>query len=104
MISFSLSAVGILLVFYLYLLARPAGIKRSALFLIGAGGIVMALVGGFFAIWAPRMWANVLVGLFSTIGSLVAFGGAFLACYGGKLPLEIGGVDAEAASENTTEP
>jgi len=103
MIRFGLSAAGILLVFYLYLLARPAGIRRGAFFLIGAGGIVLALVGGFFETWTPRTWANVLVGLFSTIGSLAAFVGAFLACYGGKLPVEIPGVGGEVAPEDAPE-
>ena len=94
-IIFSLSAAGILLVFYLYLLAKPQCIKRGAFFQIGAAGLVLTMISGFFSTWGGRAWADVLVGLFGTIGVLVAFLAAIVACYGGKLPMKIPGTEAE---------
>ena len=93
----SLSAAGILLVFYLYLLVRPQAVKRCPCFLIGSLGLLLVLLTGFFSPWACATWARVLIGIFSTIGVLVAFLCAIAACFGGKLPVEIRGTE-------TTEP
>ena len=89
MVNLSLSVAAILLVFYLYLLVRPERIKRNACFLIGACGLVLAIIGAFFAPWANlgRDWAMVLVAIFGTFGALIAFIAGVLACYAGKLPL-----------------
>ncbi len=89
MVNFSLSVAAILLVFYLYLLAKPEKIKRNPCFLIGTAGLVLAIIGAFFAPWASvgSNWAMVLVAIFGTFGSLIAFIAAVLACYAGKLPL-----------------
>ena len=85
MANFSFTAAGILLVFYLYLLVKPAAVKHNPMFLIGACGLVLVLIGGFFG--------RSLSGIFTVIGTLVAFGGAFLACYGGRLPVSIPGME-----------
>ncbi|MHC4294660.1 MAG: hypothetical protein ACYSTL_03650 [Planctomycetota bacterium] len=85
MLSFNLFATGILLVFYLYLLVHPEHVKRCMFAMIGAAGLLVALFSGFFIPWLGSNWANVLVGLLSTIGSLIAFVSAFLACCSGKV-------------------
>lgn len=71
---------GLLLVFYLYLLARPQHIKRCCCFTIGAGGLAAVILIGFFNIWASHTWARVLIGVFGTLGTLTAFIGACFAC------------------------
>lgn len=93
MISFTLTADGILLVFYLVLLVRPAFVRRPAFFWIGAGGLGLAIFGAVFATITADLWARILTAIFGTVGALAAFGGALVACYGGKVP----GVDAPAA-------
>ena len=100
MVTFNLVVVGILLVFYLYLLARSQCVKRNGCFLVGAAGLGLAILSGFFTPWLPQTWAGVFVGLLSTIGSLVAFLGAFCACYCGKLPVEIPGEQPPAEAES----
>jgi hypothetical protein len=95
MVAFNLIVVVILLVFYLYLLVKPRSIRRHAMFLLGASGLLVAIFGGLFSGWLGCHWANVLVAIFSTIGSLAAFGGVILACYGGKLQIGISQVQAE---------
>ncbi len=84
-LSFSLSAAGILLVFYLYLLVKPQCVKKPMFFWIGSLGLVLAIIGSFFLPWIGSAWAKILVSLFSTIGSLVALIGVMLACCGEKL-------------------
>lgn len=103
-IGFSLTAAGILLVFYLVLLVCPKCIKRRPLFLLGSGGVALTLLAGFFAPWSGRGWANAIIAVFTTVGTLIAFAGAFLACYGGKLPVNIPGMqekETEAPAEET---
>jgi len=99
MADLSFTAAGILLVFYLYLLVKPAAVKRNPMFLIGACGLVLVLIGSFFGPWAAqgRNWARVLLGIFTVVGTLAAFGGAFLACYGGRLPIDIPGMESGPA-------
>ena len=101
MVNFSLSVAAILLVFYLYLLVRPERIKRNGFFLIGTAGLVLALIGAFFAPWANvgRDWAMVLVAIFGTFGSLIAFIAGVLACYAGKLPLPREPADQTSSSQ-----
>ena len=100
MVAFNLLVVGILLVFYLYLLARSQCVNRNSCFLVGAAGLALAIASGFFTPWLGQTWANVLVGILSTIGGLVAFLGAFCACYCGKLPVEIPGEQPPAKAES----
>ena len=91
----SISAGVVLLVFYLVVLVKPGCIKRGPFFLIGIAGLLLVLLTGFFLPWAGKSWANVLIGLFSTIGAIVAFASAVLACYGGKLPVAIPGEQSQ---------
>ena len=103
-IAFSLTASVILLVFYLVLLVFPKCIKRRPLFLLGSGGVALTLIAGFFSPWPGRPWADAIVAVFATVGTLIAFAGAFLACYGGELPVNIPGMqekEAEAPADQT---
>ncbi len=104
-IGFGLTTAGILLAFYLVLLVRPQCIKRSIFFALGAMGVVLTLVAGFFCPWLGDSWANVLVGILTTVGSLVAFIGAFAACYEGELPIkvEIAKVESNAKADKPAE-
>lgn len=101
-VGFTLSTAAILLIFYLYVLVRPECVKRCVFFLIGTCGVVLTLIAGFFAPWIGRTWASALVGIFTTIGSLVAFGSAIVACYGGKLPVKIPGTEKLPPEEQET--
>ena len=77
----------ILIVFYLYLLVRPAFIKRNFCFILGACAIVVSmLLIGILDIWSDKAAVSVLCGIFGAILDVIAFGSAVGACYGGKLP------------------
>ena len=81
--DFAFSSLVILLVFYLYLLARWQYVKRPFFFLIGAAGILFAMCGAFFTLGRATL---VVSQIFQIIGTLVAFVGAVAACFGAKLP------------------
>lgn len=103
-IGIRLTAAGVLLVFYLVLLVCPKCIKRRPLFLLGSGGVALTLLVGFFAPWEGSPWAKAVIAVFTTIGTLIAFAGAFLACYGGELPVNIPGMqekETEAPADQT---
>jgi len=86
----TLTATAILLVFYLYALAKWDVVKRPLFLLIGGGGLLMAILAGFFGAWAGMKWANILMAILNTIGTIIAFAGAFIAVYGAKLPTDAG--------------
>jgi len=75
----------ILLVFYLYLLAHFDLVKRRGCYLVGVAGLLLVLVALFFLPWLESGWAEVLVGIFNWVGSIVAFIAAVGACYGAEL-------------------
>jgi len=85
MITIGQLMTAILLVFYLYLLAHFDLVKRKGCYLVGVAGLLLIMVGMFFLPWLGSDWANVLVGIFNWVGSLVAFLAAVGACYGAEL-------------------
>ncbi len=89
--------LAILVVFYLYLLVRPQYIKRPFCMLIGAAGLLLAIVGEFFTLGRAT---EVVCEIFTIIGNLLAFVGAIATCFGGKLP----GVDNGKLGSQTIEP
>ena len=80
-----LSEFGILLVFYLYLLARWQHVKRPSLYLLGSLGILAHFCAEFFLAGDGATVCMIV----QTIGKLVAFMGVVLACFGGELPVQI---------------
>ncbi len=78
----------ILLVFYLYLLARWERVKRPLCFLFGAAGLLFWLLGQFFGLGGATLK---VAEIFRIIGVLVAFVGVVGACFGGDLPVKIPG-------------
>jgi len=87
MIDSTLAAI--LLVFYLFCLARWNVVKRPAPYLIGALGLVLVLVGRFFAVGGnPSAGVVVVTRILDVVGLLVAFCMAVVSCYGAPLPLE----------------
>jgi len=94
-VGFSLTTAGVLMVFYLVLLIFQRYVKRPPFFLLGSGGVALTLLMGFLHPWLPSPWAKAIVGIFTTIGTLIAFSCAFLAVYVGKLPVDIPGMEAE---------
>jgi len=89
-----------MLVFYLYLLARWQHVKRPAFFLLGTLGLLLAFVGRFFAVGGnPGSDIMIVVRIFDVIGSLVAFLGAVVACYGAALPGQLAKVADDLASK-----
>lgn len=102
MANLGLSATAILLVFYLYLLVRWHYVRRPMLYLIGAAGVLFAMLGGFCAV------SSVTAGvswIFSTIGGMAAFVCAIGTCYGEKLPVNLpAGLDEVAAPPETPGP
>lgn len=92
MFDVTTTVTAILLVFYLYLLARWQYVKRPWMYLLGAAGIALAILGGFFG-------AGTATRIVDTLGALIAFTGVVGACYGGKLPVW----DAIVALKKTAE-
>ena len=87
----------IMLIFYLYLLARFDRVKRPAFFLIGALGIATAFAARFFAVGGnPGAGIFVVVRVLDSIGGAAAFLMAVAACFGGKLPGKFDGLEKKA--------
>jgi hypothetical protein len=78
----------ILLIFYLYLLVRWQHVKRPLMVLVGAAGLLFAMVGRFFLIGHAN-WGTVVMQVFDCIALVIAFVGAVGACYGAKLPMNV---------------
>jgi len=93
MIDLTTAVTAILLVFYLYLLARWQHVKRPWMYLVGAVGIALAVFARFFG-------AGTAMRILNTLGALIAFKAAVGACYGGKLPVW----DTILAPKKTEEP
>ena len=74
----------ILLVFYLYGLARWHIVRRPPLFFLGALGLLFAFVGLFFTLGDGQTVSRV----FSIIGLLVAFSMAVLSCAGATVSMQ----------------
>jgi hypothetical protein len=74
----------VLMVFYLYLLARWQHVRIPMLYLIGAAGLVLGMIGGFIPSATVKEILN-------TIGCIVAFVGVVGACFGAKLPVHLPG-------------
>jgi hypothetical protein len=81
-----LNPSSILLVFYLYLLARWQYVRRPMLFLLGAAGLVFSMVGLFFTLSTDTVKVAII---FHIIGNLVAFVGGLGACFGAPLPVKL---------------
>lgn len=96
-LAFTLSATGILLVFYLAMLFKWEAVKRPFFYMIGAVGVVLAIISGFFS-FSTAKWARILITVFNTLGALIAFAGAFIACYGAKLPTDAAEAPAAPAA------
>ena len=91
-------ASSILLVFYLYLLARWERVKRPMLYLLGAAGLAFGMAGGFFLVSGSTI---TVARVFGVIGTLVAFAGVVGACFGGELPVKLPG---DLGKTNTAPP
>jgi len=78
----------LLLIFYLFLLARWQFVKRPLLYLLGAAGMVFGLIAGFFGSGEN---AAVVARIFVAISNIVAFVAAVGACFGGELPVKLPG-------------
>ncbi len=76
----------ILMIFYVYLLARWQHVKRPLFYLLGAAGLVFGMLGGFFG---HSETGAAVARIFGTIGVIVAFVSAVGACYGSELPVKI---------------
>ncbi len=91
----------IMLIFYLYLLARWQYVKRPILFLLGAAGLVFGMIGGFFG--SGETGATV-ARIFGVIGVIVAFVAAVGACFGGELPVKLPGGLTQTTSQAPQQP
>jgi hypothetical protein len=78
----------ILLIFYLVMMFYWSKVKRPWLYLIGAAGLLLTFIAPFFLVGSPgsksALW--VVVRVVVAAGNLVAFLGAFGACFGSSLP------------------
>ena len=77
----------ILLVFYLFLLVKWENVRRPIFYVIGAGGLLLGLIGMFFDGFRSE-WSGIVLSIFNSVGGIVAFLGAVAACYGCELPGE----------------
>ena len=87
MFTIAANAAAILLVFYLVMFVKWNIVRRPLFILIGAGTLVLSLIGGFFSV-SNANWSNILQTILSSIGALGGFVCGFLGCYGSKLPAE----------------
>ncbi len=87
--------LAILLVFYLYALARWQIVKRAPLFFFGAAGLLFAFLGQFFALGDTVV--GTVAEVFNIVGLLVAFTGAVLSCAGASVSIK-GMIDAAKAA------
>jgi hypothetical protein len=74
----------ILLVFYLYTLARWQSVQRKACYLFGVGGLMIALLGQIFLAWQATVVVTYVLNIF---GAVVALGSAVAVYYHGHLPM-----------------
>lgn len=95
---FGFTPMEILLVFALYLLARWQHVKRPLFYLVGVGGLVFAMLSGFFIgsivgniTGSGSSGGATVAAVFQTLGSIVALLGFVAACYGAPLPINIPG-------------
>ncbi len=88
MIHFTMLTLSVLIVFYMYLLARWQHVRRPWAYLVGSVGLVLALAGEFFAVGGnPCSGVVVVTRIFQIIGAVIALTGAIVACFGGKMPV-----------------
>jgi hypothetical protein len=85
----------VVLIFYLYLLARWQNVRRPLVYLLGACGIAaFDLLTGIFILSAlPRV-----AGFFAMMGTVIGFLAAVGACYGSELPVKIASTLNQATS------
>ncbi len=76
----------VVLVFYLYALARWQIVKRPALFFLGALGLLFGFVGLFFTLGGTGV--NKVFQIFAIIGLLVSFASAVLSCAGSLVSMQ----------------
>ena len=90
----------ILTIFYLVLVIKWQNVRRPKIFLLGCAAIVLSIL--FTGIFSParKEWAAVLLKIFNTAFTIVAFGCAILACYKAELPMNIPGTEIENDSED----
>ena len=76
----------ILLVFYVYLLARWQYVRRPMFYLLGVAGLLFGMLGGFFG---TSETGAALARIFGTVGTMVAFAAVVGACFGAQLPVNL---------------
>ncbi len=75
----------VVLVFYMYALAKWQIVKRPPLFFLGVLGLLFAFVGFFFMLGQSTMKVCMI---FQIIGLLVAFAAAVLSCAGASVSVK----------------
>ena len=86
--GFAIDAPIVLLIFYVYLLARWQYVKRPLFYLVGVAGLVFGMISMFLG---SGEYAGVVARFFTAFGVIVAFLAAVGACYGAQLPIKIPG-------------
>ena len=75
--------VTVLIAFYLFLGIRWNLVRRPMVYLIGAAGICVILLGDFFGLGRSTLKVQAV---FTIIGSIVAFGAGIITCLNMELP------------------
>lgn len=75
--------VTVLIAFYLFLGIRWDLVRRPSVYLIGAAGVCVILLGDFFGLGASTRKVQAV---FTIIGAVVAFGAGVVACLNMALP------------------
>jgi len=77
--------LAVLVAFYLFLAVRWDLVRRPIPYLVGAGGVGVAILAGVFAL---DLGARGVFVVFTVLGQLTAFGAGLATCCAAKLPID----------------
>ncbi|MCD4825678.1 MAG: hypothetical protein K8S55_13875 [Phycisphaerae bacterium] len=96
----TVSAMVILMVFYLVLVIKWYYVRRPNYFLLGSAAIALSLLLSGVIILIDDSWFKTFLKVLNLFLTITAFGCAILTCYNAELPKSIPGTEIENDSED----
>ncbi len=90
----NITAVAVLLAFYLFLLVRPQTVKRPRMYWLGVWTLVAAFASGYILLSKDSDAIRVVM-FFKTTATIIALLAGVMACYPGALPFPVPFLDQE---------